>query len=68
MNLADIRTNYLRGQLRREDLLADPIEQFGRWMEEATAAGVIEPTAMSLATAGADGVPRVRTVLLNFFF
>ena len=65
LNLADIRINYLRGQLRRADLRADPIEQFNRWMEEATASGVVEPTAMSLATAGRDGVPRVRTVLLK---
>ncbi len=64
-NLADIRINYLRGQLRRADLRADPIEQFNLWMDDATAAGVVEPTAMSLATAGHDGVPRVRTVLLK---
>ncbi len=65
LNLADIRINYLRGQLRRADLADDPTAQFNRWMEEATAAGVVEPTAMSLATAGRDGVPRVRTVLLK---
>lgn len=65
MNLADIRKNYLRGELYRADLAADPIEQFRRWMNEATEAGVTEPTAMSLATCGADGVPRVRTVLLK---
>ena len=65
MNLADIRQNYLRGELHRADLAADPIEQFQRWMAEATEAGVVEPTAMSLATADADGVPRVRTVLLK---
>ena len=65
MNLADIRKNYLRGELHRADLAADPIEQFGRWMAEATEAGVVEPTALSLATCGTDGVPRVRTVLLK---
>ncbi len=65
LNLADIRTDYRRGQLHRADLADDPIAQFNRWMEEATAAGVVEPTAMSLATAGTDGVPRVRTVLLK---
>ena len=65
MNLADIRQSYERGQLRRADLLADPLAQFDRWMQEATDAQVIEPTAMSLATAGRDGVPRVRTVLLK---
>ena len=65
MNLADIRQNYLRGELHRADLAADPVEQFQRWMAEATEAGVVEPTAMSLATSGADGAPRVRTVLLK---
>ncbi len=65
MNLADLRLDYRRGELRRADLLADPIAQFGRWMDDAVAAGVVEPTAMSLATAGRDGVPRVRTVLLK---
>ena len=65
INLADVRTNYLRGQLRRADLADEPVAQFNRWMEEATVAGVVEPTAMSLATAGIDGVPRVRTVLLK---
>ena len=65
MNLADIRKNYLRGELHRADLAADPVEQFHRWMAEATAAGIVEPTAMSLATCGADGGPRARTVLLK---
>lgn len=65
MNLADERRNYLRGELHRADLRADPIEQFNLWMEEANGAGVIEPTALSLATVGLDGCPRVRTVLLK---
>ncbi len=65
MNLADIRKSYERGQLRRADLAADPLAQFDRWMQEATDAKVVEPTAMSLATAGSEGVPRVRTVLLK---
>ena len=65
MNLADERKNYLRGQLRRADLEADPIRQFDRWMREAHEANVVEPTAMSLATVGGKGCPRVRTVLLK---
>jgi len=51
--------------LRRADLHADAIAQFSRWMEEAFRAGVIEPNAMSLATAWKDGRPLVRTVLLK---
>ncbi|HEX8927671.1 MAG TPA: pyridoxamine 5'-phosphate oxidase [Actinomycetota bacterium] len=44
---------------------ADPITQFGRWYAEAQAADLIEPTAMTLATAGADGRPSARMVLLK---
>jgi pyridoxamine 5'-phosphate oxidase len=65
MDLAEFRVDYQRGQLRREDLKADPIEQFGLWLEEACRAGITEPTAMSLATAGADQRPLLRTVLLK---
>lgn len=65
MNYADIRKEYRRSSLHRADLAIDPIAQFHAWMEEATRMEVIEPTAMSLATAGADGKPRVRTVLLK---
>lgn len=65
MNLADERRNYLRGELHRTDLKPNPVEQFNIWMAEAQQAGVIEPTALSLATVGRDGRPRVRTVLLK---
>jgi pyridoxamine 5'-phosphate oxidase len=43
----------------------DPLQQFRRWMADAVRAGAQEPTAMALATAGADGMPDVRMVLLN---
>lgn len=65
MNLADERRNYLRGELHRTDLNPDPVAQFNLWMEEAHRAGVVEPTALSLATVGRDGRPRARTVLLK---
>lgn len=38
---------------------------FRRLLEEARAAGDIEPTAMTLATVAADGQPSARTVLLK---
>jgi pyridoxamine 5'-phosphate oxidase len=65
MNLADIRTDYQRGRLRREDLPEDPIEQFQVWLNEACTAGLTEPTAMSLATSSKDGRCLLRTVLLK---
>jgi pyridoxamine 5'-phosphate oxidase len=50
--------------LRRAELAADPIEQFGRWYERAEQE-VPLPEAMSLATVGADGAPDARMVLLK---
>ena len=52
--------------LRRRDLDADPLRQFGRWFEEARAV-VRAPEAMALATAARDGAPSVRMVLLKRF-
>ena len=43
----------------------DPLETFRRWLTEAERAGLPEPTAMHLATAGADGAPAGRMVLLK---
>ena len=65
MNLADMRIDYRRGHLRRADLLADPVAQFNLWMNDACQAKIVDPTALSLATVGVDGRPRVRTVLLK---
>ena len=49
-----------------EDMLAgDPMTQFARWMAEAGASGMPEPTAMVLTTVSAEGRPRARTVLLK---
>lgn len=46
-------------------MAADPIAQFDAWFRDAIAAGLTDPNAMSLATAGADGRPLVRSVLLK---
>jgi pyridoxamine 5'-phosphate oxidase len=48
-----------------DDLDPDPVVQFTRWLEEAAAAGVRWPGAMTVATVGADGRPSARAVLLR---
>lgn len=53
--------------LRRRDLDPDPIKQFGNWFTAAIEAGIRDVSAMSLATAAADGKPSVRIVLLKGF-
>lgn len=56
-----------REPLRREQLKAGPIEQFAVWFEQACERNLLEPNAMSLATAGADGRVAARLVLLKKF-
>lgn len=67
MDLADIRASYTSTGIRRADLLPDPVDQFRLWYEQAGQAGLVEPNAMSLATAGRDARPTIRTVLLKQF-
>lgn len=67
IELEAMRIDYGRDELRRENLRSDPFEQFTLWLNEACEADLIEPNAMSLATAGADGRATLRTVLLKHF-
>ena len=62
-----MRREYIREALAEADVDADPVVQFGRWFEQATHAGLLEPHAMTLATATADGRPSARMVLLRGF-
>jgi pyridoxamine 5'-phosphate oxidase len=45
--------------------MTDAIALFDEWFAEARAAEINDPEAMALATAGADGQPSVRMVLLK---
>lgn len=54
-----------RSPLRRADLDPDPLRQFLVWFDEAVQAEVPQPEAMTLATAGRDGRPAARIVLLR---
>ncbi len=63
--VANLRREYARERLDESSVGPDPIAQFGRWFEEALKAEVMEPNAMSLATASADGAPSARVVLLK---
>ena len=62
-----MRSEYTREALAEADVDADPVVQFGRWFEQAEQAGLLEPTAMTLATATPDGRPSARMVLLRGF-
>ncbi|HEY8557104.1 MAG TPA: pyridoxamine 5'-phosphate oxidase [Actinomycetes bacterium] len=62
-----MRREYAREALAEADVDADPVVQFGRGFEQAEQAGLLEPTAMTLATATPDGRPSARMVLLRGF-
>ena len=64
-SLADLRKDYSLAGLLEKDLAKDPFRQFEKWFQEAEAAKLIEPNAMTLATTGADGRPSARVVLLK---
>lgn len=65
MSLADLRKDYSLSGLLEKDLARDPFRQFDKWFQEAEAAKLTEPNAMTLATATRDGRPSARTVLLK---
>jgi len=64
---AALRKEYSTRGLRREQLEADPFLQFRLWFQEAIQAQLLEPNAMSLATANSKGRVSARTVLLKAF-
>lgn len=67
VQLEEMRRNYAARSLDLPDLDANPFAQFDHWMREAIETQVIEPNAMTLATADVSGRPAVRTVLLKGF-
>ena len=65
MSIASLRREYAAARLDEAEVDRDPIRQFARWFEEARQAELLEPNAMTLATASADGSPSARIVLLR---
>jgi pyridoxamine 5'-phosphate oxidase len=65
VSITDLRRDYARARLTEADVDDDPLRQFARWFDEARAAEVHEPNAMTLATATPDGHPSARVVLLK---
>lgn len=62
---AAMRARYRAEGLSEADLAPDPYSQFARWFSDAAASGLHEPNAMIVSTAGTDGLPSSRTVLLK---
>ena len=67
MNIADLRREYHHAALSENEVDPDPLRQFDRWLKQAIAAALPEPTAMTLATVDDAGKPAARIVLLKGF-
>jgi pyridoxamine 5'-phosphate oxidase len=65
VTLADLRKDYTLAGLNEKDLARDPYRQFDKWFQEAEAAKLPEPNAMTLCTSTREGRPSGRIVLLK---
>jgi pyridoxamine 5'-phosphate oxidase len=64
-DIAALRKSYELAELDEAASDADPMRQFASWLEQAIAARLPEPNAMTLATVGEGGRPSTRIVLLK---
>jgi pyridoxamine 5'-phosphate oxidase len=64
-DIAALRKSYELAELDESASEANPLRQFGGWLEQAIAAQLPEPNAMTLATVGSDGRPSTRIVLVK---
>ncbi len=64
-HVARLRQEYTRAGLKESDADPNPIEQFRRWFDDALAADLHEPNAMTMATATPEARPSARIVLLK---
>ncbi len=65
--IADLRKEYSRQGLSERDVNLNPFQQFQTWFDQALAAQLLEPNAMTLATVTVEGKPAARIVLLKQF-
>jgi len=66
-DLHALRVDYVKGELLERDASPDPIAQFAKWFDEASAARIPDVNAMAVGTADASGKPSVRICLLKSF-
>jgi pyridoxamine 5'-phosphate oxidase len=59
------RLEYRAGALADDEATTPPLERLRGWLDDAIAAGLAEPTAVTLATVDASGSPDARIVLLR---
>jgi pyridoxamine 5'-phosphate oxidase len=66
-DISGLRKEYSLLAFGKKDAHPDPFEQFEEWFQQALQSDVLEPNAMTLATADKTGKPSARIVLLKDF-
>jgi pyridoxamine 5'-phosphate oxidase len=66
-SISDIRKDYRLQSLSESDVASNPVQQFTTWWNDVLVSEIVEPNAMTLATASSDGLPSARIVLLKGF-
>ena len=66
VDLTNLRKEFRQNGLNRSELDDDPFKQFSLWFSQAIKLGIVEPSAMSLATVDENEIG-IRTVLLKHF-
>ena len=63
--ISRLRREYTRTGFDESDAAPDPIEQFRGWFDDALAAELNEPNAMTLAMTTPEGLPSARFILFK---
>jgi pyridoxamine 5'-phosphate oxidase len=63
--IAQLRKSYEQAELDESAASSQPLGLFERWLQQAIAADVPEPNAMTLASVGSDLRPSTRIVLIK---
>lgn len=66
-DLRDMRLSYEQDQLSEANIDKDPFVQFKTWFDLVVKSKIVEPNAMTIATATKNGIPSARVVLLKEF-
>ncbi len=64
-DLTNLRAEFRENGLNRSELDNDPFKQFSLWFSQAIKSGIVEPSAMSLATADGKEIG-IRTLISQF--
>lgn len=64
-NIHSIRKDYIKGEMRMQDLSSSPAKQLSDWLETALRENIPDANAFCLSTVSSEGFPKGRMVLVK---